>query len=126
MDRAVRQHLESRQQQPLVHLCLRSVEVSRGGKPDRRRDVGDQPQQRPSVLLLILSFGASVEQPLPFRVLLLRWVDLPVGALLLAPRRDRGQVIGAVPGDHRARCVQGSELGGGQGDRQRAKVLLDA
>jgi|HubBroStandDraft_3_1064219.scaffolds.fasta_scaffold106281_3 hypothetical protein len=52
--------------------------------------------------------------------------DLPVGALLFAPRRDRGQVMGAVPGDRRARRVQGSELGGGQGDRQRAKVLLDA
>src|SRR4029077_10857073 len=53
-------------------------------------------------------------------------VDLPVSALLFAPRRHRGQVIGAAPGDHRARRVQGSELGGGQGDRQRAKVLLDA
>lgn len=45
-------------------------------------------------------------------------VDLPVGALLFAPRRDRGQVMGAVPGDRRARRVQGSELDGGQGDRQ--------
>ena len=53
-------------------------------------------------------------------------VDLPVSALLFAPRRHPGQVIGAVPGDRRARRVQGSELGGGQGDRQRAKVLLDA
>jgi hypothetical protein len=53
-------------------------------------------------------------------------VDLPLSALLLAPRRHPGQVIGAVPGDRRARRVQGSELGGGQGDRQRAKVLLDA
>src|SRR5271169_665416 len=53
-------------------------------------------------------------------------VDLPVSALLLAPRRHRVQVIGAVPGDRRAHRVQGSELGGGQGDRQRAKVLLDA
>ena len=53
-------------------------------------------------------------------------VDLPVRALLFAPRRHRGQVIGAVPGDHGARRVQGGELGGGQGDRQRAKVLLDA
>src|SRR5580704_15647319 len=50
----------------------------------------------------------------------------PGGHLLFAPRRDRGQVMGAVPGDHRARRVQGSELGRGQGDRQRAKVLLDA
>jgi dihydroflavonol-4-reductase len=48
------------------------------------------------------------------------------GALLFASRRDRGQVNGAVPGDRRARRVQGSELGGGQGDRQRAEVLLDA
>src|SRR6202451_2473022 len=39
-------------------------------------------------------------------------VDLPLGALLFAPRRDRGQVMGAVPGDRRARRVQGSELGG--------------
>ena len=53
-------------------------------------------------------------------------VDLPVSALLFAPGRHPGQVIGAVPGDRRARRVQGGELGGGQGDRQRAKVLLDA
>jgi hypothetical protein len=53
-------------------------------------------------------------------------VDLPVGALLFTPRRDPGQVTGAVPDDHRARLAQGSELGRGQGDRQRAKVLLDA
>jgi hypothetical protein len=53
-------------------------------------------------------------------------VDLPVSALLFAPGRHPGQVIGAVPGDRRARRVQGGELGGGQRDRQRAKVLLDA
>src|SRR5271163_2055333 len=52
-------------------------------------------------------------------------VDLPVSALLFAPRRHRGQVLGAVPGGPRARRVQSSGLGGGQGDRQRAKVLLD-
>src|ERR1700683_5774026 len=46
-------------------------------------------------------------------------------AMLFAPRRDRGQVVGAVPCDRRARRVQGGELGRGQGDRQRAKVLLD-
>src|SRR5271163_3535263 len=53
-------------------------------------------------------------------------VDLPVSAFLLAPGRHRGQVIGAVPGDRRARRVQGSELDGGQSDRKRAKVFLDA
>jgi hypothetical protein len=49
-----------------------------------------------------------------------------VGALLFPPRRDRGQVMGSVPDDRLARRGQGGELGGGQGDGQRADVLLDA
>ena len=64
-----------------------------------------------------VAFALSLEHKCLHRIL---------RALLFAPGRHTAQVIGAVPGDRRARRVQGSELGGGQGDRQRAEVLLDS
>src|ERR1700756_958445 len=78
----------------------------------------------PPVINAVLPFRSAMIMPFASSGLLENghaWPllgGLPLSALLFAPHRPPGQVIAPVPGDRRASRVQGSELGGGQRDRQ--------
>jgi hypothetical protein len=61
---------KAREKQALIEQSAALLELGWTAEAHRPHDLGDQPQQRPTVLLAVLSCSDRVEQALPLGVLL--------------------------------------------------------